>query len=155
MVQECAPDEVMRPLCHECARNIDGMEDTEKAKRYDILHQGQGAKFGKNNAGAKELAGQYTKGKRRVFVNEPMRPSLRSPPTRTNELHLFICIALSCPPCAGKRIMETVSVVLSMLLNTIAVYFMLKNFQLAYWWSAFRAAGMRRAVRTGGVMLAW
>ena len=54
-LQNCA-------VSHECARNVDGMEDTEQAKRYDSLHQGQEMKFVKNNAGAKELAGQYTKG---------------------------------------------------------------------------------------------
>ena len=56
------------------------MEDTEKSKRYDSLHQGQ-AKFGRNNAGAKELAGQYTRGERRVLAKcTPVRTSARSPP---------------------------------------------------------------------------
>ena len=46
--------------------------------------------------------------------------------------------------------METVSVVLSMLLNAVAVYFMVKNFQLAYWWRACGATGMWRAEYRGG-----
>ena len=58
------------------------MEDSEKARQFDSLHQDCGAKFGKNNAGAKELAGQYTKGERGVLANEPIRAfSLRAIPT--------------------------------------------------------------------------
>lgn len=128
------------------------MEDTEKAKRYDSLHQGKGAKFGRNNAGAKELAGQYTKGERGVLLNGTVRAFSPSDPHPlvANELRLFVSIVLSCSPCAGKRIVETVSVVLSILLNAVAVYFILKNFQWEFWWRAFGAAGMGRAVRREG-----